>query len=143
LVGTPLLIVPLIPPLTWWHRTSHQLPREDSQSVRLISIISNLTPNQEIPVEAVPIWPGRRYIDGLAGRAEVDHVVKPPPSTLERNTASSHPGQVWPPLTVGRPARISSLSKEAFQDPGESTTWMTAYKPVKRRPPFPFSGYRV
>jgi hypothetical protein len=80
-----------------------------------------VSPDQEIPVIAVPIRAGN---DGRAGQAEVDHVVKPPPSTLEKEYGVV-PLLVkcGPLLPVGRPTRISSLSKEAFQDPGDPTTF--------------------
>jgi hypothetical protein len=72
-------------------------------------------------VIAVPIWAKRM---AWAGRAEVDHVVKP--STL-------HPRKEYgvvpllvkcgPLLPVGRSTRILNLSKEAFQDPGDPATF--------------------
>jgi hypothetical protein len=72
-------------------------------------------------VIAVPKWAKRM---SWAGQAEVDHVVKPPPSTLEKEYGVV-PLLVkcGPLLPVGRPTRISSLSKEAFQDPGDPTTF--------------------
>jgi hypothetical protein len=56
-----------------------------------------------------------------AGRAEVDHFVKPPPSKGQRRRPTL--GQVCPPLPEGVRPAYQVYSKEAFRDPGDLTTF--------------------